>query len=1168
MQLCFAGWDMTKIAWGIDVGVGSLALAVIELGERREPIGLLDGVVEIFPASAGAAERREHEATRTQLRRRSQRLRLLKERLTELFKLPSDFNEPQRKPARGRCEDNSRIALRARGLQASLSPVDLARAILHIAQNRGQRLARAIAGSEEGSAEAKAEKKEATETQDRAQRTTDLLGELGTQRELARPAHPAELLSADEAAGRPTRLRKDRPDAPVFTRRMIEAEFEALMQVQATSSAYGYHRLLDAATREELHDLVFYEAPPKPPRVGKCRFRVRGADGEIEDRLPVGSDLFQTKRVYEEINNLRLIDPLSGATRPLKKDERDRLADAALAGRDIKGGTVRTILKLGRGRDALQNSLDIAQGTKGRKAEGTIKGHQIAAAFRKAGAADRWASLSSGRKTEIADLLRLEDDFDALQEALTTLDLSWDEARAVANAPISSARSAAGPTATHRLLKHLRAGVVSAYEAADLAGLEDPTLEIPRLDRLPYYGAILVDSCVGATNNGHDPLETQYGRIANPIVHQALNRLRKIGNAFLKHYGKPERICIELARDLNKSSEERAEDERRAAANGRRNDLYLLKLLSSTAHARRRLSRDDYLKIRLHRLQNGRCLYTGAELSVENLFDGSTAVDHILPRAETLDDSLANLALTTRRANDHKGKRTPYDAFSAGYLGHPYAQILERAKARGLGVYWRFQPDAMARFRDRADFRERFLVDTRYIGKAARRYLATVCADPNGVVCVNGRLTALLRRHWGLDGLIRDIMEETGALDPEPPKPADAVAQIARRRERQKKLRLDHRHHLLDAIVAGCTTRADVQRVSTIAARFNRTPTSEELERTVEDYLAEFQGAGLPWSSEFRGATKALLTNDPVRFGAEARPASRVLHRANHNPLGALHAASNYGAICRDPTNPDVFVVTQHKALADLATVSEVTKALDGLDDIGRAETILRAALEADAPRWWGGHDPLAALDNLRKDLAGLKAEILAHAHRAPESVGSEPAKRLKWAIEKHVQETGRRRYTQVSVMSARILKRGPTPTSCPVLLTPTKAKNSNHCLDLYRTVAGEIGWRVTARLDANLPGGLDPRPGETPILRLHANDLVEMLDGDGPSARRRLYRLVSLSKGDLEFLPVEEARSTKEAPKGVSARINSVGALRARKPARIILDSAGRVRWRSAPLN
>ena len=102
MQLWFADWDMTKIAWGIGVGVGSLALAVIELGERREPIGLLDGVVEIFPASAGAAERREHEAMRTQLLRKSQRLRLLKERLAKLFKLPSDFNEPKRKPAGGR----------------------------------------------------------------------------------------------------------------------------------------------------------------------------------------------------------------------------------------------------------------------------------------------------------------------------------------------------------------------------------------------------------------------------------------------------------------------------------------------------------------------------------------------------------------------------------------------------------------------------------------------------------------------------------------------------------------------------------------------------------------------------------------------------------------------------------------------------------------------------------------------------------------------------------------------------------------------------------------------------------------------------------------------------------------------------------------------------------
>lgn len=1177
---------MGDIGWGIDVGVGSLSLAVIELDANGAPIGLLDGAVEIFPASAGAAERRGHQSMRTQIQRRSARLRALKRRLIDLFDLSDGFDAPPPKAPKalkGAGADTSRVALRARGLREPLEATDLARAILHIAKNRGQRLTRAMGGEDAATAEHKAAQKEAAEAQGRAQWTADLLRRLGDERGLGRPAHPAELLQRDAEAGKPTRLRKDRPDAPVFTRAMVEAEFDALLATQAGAPGYGAVLTPDVLT--DLRTAVFHEAEGKRPAIGKCRFRTRGADGGIEDRLPIGSDLFQTKRIYEEANNLRLIDPLTGAARALTLAERDAVAAAALAGRDVSGGTVRTLLKLGRGRDARQTSLDVAE--TGRKAAAKIKGHQIAAAFKRADALDLWEVMAEEERGDVADLLREEEDFERVRDALLARGLSPEAACAIANAPIAAGRSAAGPTATRLILEQLKADVISAYEATRRAGLEDPSLSTPQLDRLPYYGAVLTESCVGATYKGHDPLEVQFGRIPNPVVHQALNRLRRMGNAFLKRYGKPKRICIELARDLNKSADERAEDERRAAANAKKNDSYLLKLFEDAPQAKRKLSRDDRLKIKLHRLQNGRCLYTGQELSVAQLFDGSTAIDHILPRAETLDDGLANLALCTRPANDHKAKRTPFNAFSGGYQGREYAQILEQAKARGPGVFWRFQPDAMDRFKDRAEFRERFLVDTRYIGKAARRYLTTVCADPNGVVCVNGRLTSLLRRHWGLDGLIREIMEEDGASPPEALAETEAEAQaeaetaaeaedpppvseqIARRREREKKLRLDHRHHLLDAVVAGCTTRRDVQRIHTIAGRFDRAPDQGELEQVIEAYLDEFRGAGLPWRPAFRAAVKALLTNDPKRYTGEARPASRVLRKPDHNARGKLHAASNYGAICRDPGDPSLFVVTQHKSLSDLAAAPDPAKALAGIVDMGRAEAILRAAVAAGAKGWWGGEDdPVASLTNLQRDLAGMRDAIRARAESAPESAGKSERERLKWAIERHGQETGRRRYTKVSVMTARILKPGPTPEARPLLLAPTKTDGSNHCLDIVRDKEGAVAMRVIARLDANQPGGLDPAPGETLLLRLHADDLVEMLDGSGSDARRRLYRLVSLSDGDLEFLPVEEARPVKQTPPGVRTRIASLKALRARKPAQVVLDGAGRVRWRSPALN
>jgi hypothetical protein len=51
---------MVDVLWGIDVGVGSLGFSVIELNDKGQPSRIVDGITQVFPASAGAAERRSH----------------------------------------------------------------------------------------------------------------------------------------------------------------------------------------------------------------------------------------------------------------------------------------------------------------------------------------------------------------------------------------------------------------------------------------------------------------------------------------------------------------------------------------------------------------------------------------------------------------------------------------------------------------------------------------------------------------------------------------------------------------------------------------------------------------------------------------------------------------------------------------------------------------------------------------------------------------------------------------------------------------------------------------------------------------------------------------------------------------------------------------------------
>ena len=60
--------------------------------------------------------------------------------------------------------------------------------------------------------------------------------------------------------------------------------------------------------------------------------------------------------------------------------------------------------------------------------------------------------------------------------------------------------------------------------------------------------------------------------------------------------------------------------------------------------------------------QVGECLYTAEKLIPEEL--DQYVIDHIVPRAKGGPDSALNYVLTTRRANDDKGNRTPFEWLS------------------------------------------------------------------------------------------------------------------------------------------------------------------------------------------------------------------------------------------------------------------------------------------------------------------------------------------------------------------------------------------------------------------------------------------------------------------------------------------------------------------------
>jgi CRISPR-associated endonuclease Csn1 len=285
------------------------------------------------------------------------------------------------------------------------------------------------------------------------------------------------------------------------------------------------------------------------------------------------------------------------------------------------------------------------------------------------------------------------------------------------------------------------------------------------------------------------------GRLTNPTVHIGLNQLRRVVNALIRRYGPPAEIAIELARELKMTDEDkkrlnRENNENRQAAERRSEKLLAIGRPDTGAN---RALLKLWEELNPANVLDRRCIYTGKQISIDMLFSDAVDIDHILPFSSTLDDSNGNKIVCLREANRIKRKRSPYEAW-----GHTpqWEEIAARAARLPRGKRWRFEPDAMERFRDDSGFLARHLVDTQYLGRLAREYLASLYPDrgeESGHVWVSpGRLTEMVRRKLGLNDLLWD--HNYGADQP--------------------KNRLDHRHHAIDAAVIAIVDRSLLQKIA------------------------------------------------------------------------------------------------------------------------------------------------------------------------------------------------------------------------------------------------------------------------------------------------------------------------------------------------------------------
>ena len=915
---------------GLDVGSNSLGWCVLELNEDGEPFRIEAAGSRIFSDGRQVkskatlkAERRVARSARRRHDRYKQRRNYLICELTKLGLFPEDKSD------RLAIQILNPFELRAKALTERLPLYHIGRALFHINQRRGFKSNRKDRSEEsskgmvsksvrallmemgligENPTEGESYKNLSKEEkriarQNEAENRKQALVELA-----ASNTTFGEFLWNRIKMGQSVRARplSDSKLYEVYpTREMLEDEF---IKIWNSQKKY-YPDTLTSKNFDKIRSVIFYQRKLKPPVVGQCIYFPK------EKRTFRAMPSFQRYRILSEVNNIAwsksgettsILDcPLAQKsvvallTRPLLKPKpTDRNAKVTFA-------KIRIALKK---LDLVEGEFDINIETSDRK---DLDGNQTTNVMQHedyVGAT--WHSWSMEKQDKFIEII-LDDelsDEEVQYRLMNEFGLSEFSATNCTTAPLVEGTANLSLKGVRLLGKYMSDGPMLQSDAVQKASSEIEEFVNPytyskdreTLDRLPYYGKAFQDKHIIPGERNKEDLDDEYkyyGGVTNPTVHISLNQIRNVVNELMDTYGHPESIAIELGRDLPLGPEGRRKIEKEQRDN-RATNVRLGEKLDELGNVTSKPG--NLLKIRLWEEldpdPNGRCCpFSGKKIRCSDILSGAVEIEHLIPLSISLDPKRANLILCTRQANSDKGNRTPFEAFGSSPDGYNWNEIYARAQRLPDSKKWRFEKDAREKwFGEHADFLARHLNDTRYIGRLAKEYLEFVCPF-NKIDVLTGRHTALFRRHWGLNS----VLAEDRGTESESSK---------------KKIRDDHRHHAIDAIVIGMTTRSMLQRVSRAAKIFEDSGVAKFSEETGLDRIFAKRADGTspidPWQG-FRNEVKYVVRGIVVSHKIKRK---KVAFGATD---GQLHNDTAYG-IVSEPNNKSLSTVVVRRSVESL----------------------------------------------------------------------------------------------------------------------------------------------------------------------------------------------------------------------------------------------------------
>lgn len=1113
-----------KYCLGLDLGVGSIGSAVVELDENNNPKNIADAGVRIFEVSEGAQDRRIKRTARKNLIRTKKRLKLLAKKLFENNLWVSTNPE-----GTDNLKSKSPYKIRYDALNEKLENQNyIGRAILHLAKHRGAGFVSAAEEMEEEVLEEGEKSKAKKSSYDMMlyhlkETNSRTVGEFFYNKIISGKGNDKTVRQKKYA------IEKNIIDYAI-PRYLVKDEFNQIWNKQAEF----YPQMKKENLKKEIYDILFYERPAAPYATGKCIYF------RDEDRLLKAHPLSEMRRIYEEVNNIRILNDMS--KRKLTLEERDSIInELLLKGQNAGKQAIKKLLNL-----SAQHKISLVD-------DRVIKAYLYS---RPEFANNEY--LQKMNEDELSSFIeflsepkisqdkngRLYNE-DALIEYLKPI-LKIDDEKEIGNllTKLPKGRGMLGISATKIILEKLKEDVLTHREITDKLAETDKRFmaeeEIARQNQgkcfqLPYYGEILQTDTAPLpplmiNNNkslNHD--EIKWGKIANPAVHMILNQIRLVVNEIIKIYGKPYNINIELGRDVGMSTKKKKEFENRQKQNEKLNEeakKYLKEhkiVINSKNILKYKLAKEQGWKDAYNPTQNISSVFTGME------------VEHIIPQAKGGTDTYNNLCLVNSNDNLNKGDRYAYEYFAETKTPEEIREILKNARSRTPDKSWRFEADAREKYEESGDKEEstRYLTDTRYVAKMAARYLRAIvdCPDcdevmDNRILAVKGGQTAELRRHWNLLGLEYDLMGlnipryidcapywqnlETGEIiDGEQKPDIDGnwkFYNCKKNPEWSAKPRIDHRHHAMDAITVACANRGLIQKMAE--------------ENDINKIHYPLPLTSVVSVADFRRKVISCLKD------------IKISHKPDHSKAGQLHKETGRTVLCQNPDDPNCLItVYSRKILQVVKSAKDLTKLLipetiknEWHEDIAEYKA-KQAKLVQDFELYMNTAEQILLAENEqgvaegKKEIKITEGRILLKAFRIIQDKGL-------WKGDKF------RCYENNSSL-VYIKKHG----------VAYEGRN-NHCVDFY-VKDGKVGWEVIKRFDANQPDFVPQwkKDGGKLIWSVQQRDMLELDTPDEwksyTDKPRCLAKVKKFSAGKIAIDYITDARMT--SPKDKALKVDTI---------------------------